>query len=268
MATGIFITIEGPEGSGKTTQARLLNEYLYDKGYDVLWTLEPGGTTTGKRIREILLHSEGMISGFTELMLFEAARAQHVRELLVPALERGSLVLCDRYADSTLAYQGYGRGINLQLIRVLDLLATAGLEPDATLLLDMDPAAGLARRLSKGKVEVRIGENGRAVAAGESGSLDLEMPPDADRFEREEIDFHRRVRRGFLSLAETNPDRFAVINADQPEEKVQADIRKVLDSLLSRAAETEPARRLRLESVRRNFIDGSLLEELKRLLGA
>lgn len=245
MTTGLFITIEGPEGSGKTTQARLLHAYLASRGEEALWTLEPGGTQTGKQIREILLHGGGEVAPVTELMLFEAARAQHVRELLVPSLERGRVILCDRYADSTLAYQGYGRGLDRAMIEHLDRLATAGLVPDATLLLDIDPVVGMARRLEQGKGKVRIDENGRAISSEDESEL-----ADADRIEREAIDFHRRVREGFLEIAHGDPERVTVIDASRSEEQVQADIRRVVDHLLATAAQTEPGRRERLARVR------------------
>lgn len=266
MAVGLFITIEGPEGSGKTTQAKLLYEYLINEGYDVLWTLEPGGTQTGKQVREILLHGNSQIDPFTELFLFESARSQHVRELLIPALEQGRIILSDRYIDSTLAYQGYGRGLNRTLIRVLDLLSTAGLEPDATLLLDINPELGMARRLGKGKVEVAIGEDGRAVLPESPSTEMASVPAEADRIEREKADFHRRVREGFLDLASLAPERFITISAEHSVEEIQAAIRLKIDQILSSAAETETRRASHLERIKQNLRDGTLLNSLQSLL--
>ena len=194
MPRGLFITFEGIEGSGKTTQIRLAAEVLRRRGVSCLCTEEPGGTDLGRRIREILLNrSETTICPEAEWLLFSAARVQHVRERILPALGRGEWVLCDRFADATLAYQGYGRGIAPEVLETLAGVAAQGLVPDRTLLLDLPVKAGLARA--------------RQRIAQKAGA-DRE-----DRFEQEEEAFHRRVREGYLALARRHPDRFRVLDA-------------------------------------------------------
>lgn len=186
---GRFITIEGPEGSGKTTQVELLAARLRAAGRDVTVTREPGGTRLGEQLRSILLaRHEGVepTDPLTDALLFEAARRQLVRHVVRPALERGSTVVCARYADSTFAYQGFGAGVPLETLRALDAAATDGLVPDMTILLDLPVEMGLARK----------------------------APDDVTRFEAEyDIAFHRRVRDGFLRLAAASPERFVVIDA-------------------------------------------------------
>jgi len=191
-ARGKFITFEGPEGSGKSTQARLLVQDLKNDGRDVVVTREPGGTAIGDAIRAILLNPELQeMDSVTELLLLSASRAQNVRQRVKPALERGCVVVCDRFTDSTLAYQGYGRKFDLKLLRSLNSIATGGVFPDLTVLLDLPVELGLARAKALKKAEAR----------GQSG----------DRFEQEEVDFHRRLRDGFLKLAAAEPKRFRVI---------------------------------------------------------
>ncbi|MBI3592125.1 MAG: dTMP kinase, partial [Nitrospirae bacterium] len=168
---GIFISFEGIEGTGKTTQARLLSERLSAEGHEVLLTQEPGGTVIGNRIREILLlpeHKE--MSYMTELLLYNAARAQHLSEKIWPSINEGKIVITDRFTDSTIAYQGYARGIDISLIRSIDSIATGGISPDLTLLFDLDVETGLARNRGANKV---------------------------DRLELEDIEFHRKVRAGY-----------------------------------------------------------------------
>ncbi len=180
---GFFLTFEGPEGSGKTTQSRLLAERLSDDGFEVVTSAEPGGDPVAREIRKILLHSEEAITPEAELLLYLASRAQHVTRVILPALERNAIVICDRYADSSVAYQGYGRGICLETLSRLNGFATGGLTPDLTILLDVPVEFGLARQQDK------------------------------NRFEAESLAFHNRVRDGFLKLAQDEPGRWVVIDA-------------------------------------------------------
>ncbi|MDI6727514.1 MAG: dTMP kinase [Thermodesulfovibrionales bacterium] len=187
---GIFISLEGIEGTGKTTQARLLSERLVEKGYEVMLTQEPGGTVIGNRIREILLHVDHReMSYMTEFLLYNAARAQHLSEKILPALNQGKVVITDRFTDSTIAYQGYGRGIDIELLKSIDLIATGGIRPDLTILFDLDVETGLQRNKGINKV---------------------------DRLELEEIEFHKKVREGYLKIAEAEPDRIKTVDASLP----------------------------------------------------
>ncbi len=189
----MFITFEGPEGSGKSTQARLLAERLRASGHDVLLTREPGGTPLGDQIRALLLgHEHGEMHATTEALLFAAARAQHVRECIRPQLARGGVVLCDRFAASTLAYQGYGLGQDLPMLHTLAAIATDGTQPDLTLLLDLPVDAGLRRKRQE-------------TQAGEWNRLDAR-----------ELVFHQRVRDGYHSLAAAEPRRWITFDAEQP----------------------------------------------------
>lgn len=199
----MFITLEGPEGSGKTSQIPPLADFLRGEGQAVFTTREPGGTQISDQIRRVLtsMKNTGM-NPRTETLLFCAARAQLVEEVLRPRLERGEIVLCDRYADSTLAYQGYGHGNDLGLLRSLLDFATGCLWPDLTLLLDVPPEVGLQRRRSGG---------------GEWNRLDAY-----------ELEFHRRVRAGYLALAQRDPQRWRVIDAAQPPEMVQFALRQAI----------------------------------------
>ena len=198
--SGLFITVEGGEGSGKTTQLKLLANRIRASGKEVIETRDPGGTAIGKEIRTLLLHPGSVpIAAATELLLYEASRAQLVRELIAPALARGTAVLCDRFTDSTLAYQGFGRGIDFNLIQRLSRFSTDGLVPDLTVLLDLDPGIGLTRCR-------------RGVSADASTGLSAE-PSCWDRIEAEPLDFHQRIRGGYLVLAREDPDRIAVIDA-------------------------------------------------------
>ncbi|MBI3447740.1 MAG: dTMP kinase [Acidobacteria bacterium] len=201
-ATG-FITFEGIEGSGKTTQVRLLSEYLTSKGVQHVVTREPGGTVVGEKIRALLLDPRSRMVPITELLLYGAARAQHIEEVIQPALGEGKVVLCDRFTDATAAYQGAGRQLPMNVIRVLNSLASADIKPDLTLLLDLDPSAGLAR--------ARV----RNTSAGATSTT---------RFDDEEIAFHTRVRDGYLEIAREEATRVRVIAADSSPEKVAKQI--------------------------------------------
>lgn len=203
----MFITLEGPDGSGKTTQARLLAEWLRDQGYQVVLTREPGGTDIGDQIRGVLhdLRNTAM-DPRTEILLYSASRAQHVAQLIRPALAAGKIVISDRYADSTLAYQGYGRGLDLETLQVITAFATVGLAPDLTLHLDIPPQAGLERR--------QVGGN------------------EWNRLDAEGLEFHQRVRAGFLELARREPERWVTIDATRPVEEVQAEIRALVKARL------------------------------------
>lgn len=203
----MFITFEGPEGSGKSTQIRLLTSWLLAQNYDVVTTREPGGTEIGDQIRGVIMDvgNTGMKPS-TEILLYSASRAQIVNELIAPALADGKLVLCDRYADSTLAYQGYGRGLDLQDLVSITEFATGGLKPDLTFLLDIDVEVGLNRRI---------------INDEEMNRLDLEA-----------IAFHKRVRAGYHELADSEPNRWIVIDADRPPESVQSELQKVLQEMI------------------------------------
>jgi len=183
---GLLITIEGIEGAGKTTLAAALAERLRGRGDEVVVTSEPGGGPIGERIRQILLDPSSLITDRTELLLFEAARAQHVETLIRPALERGAVVICDRYTDSSIAYQGAARGLGTDAVRQLNDFATGGLRPDLTILLDLPAQDGLARQ---SRVD-RVSSEGQA--------------------------FHEAVRQGFLEAAKAEPDAFVVIDASKP----------------------------------------------------
>ncbi|MFS8868127.1 dTMP kinase [Synechococcus sp. H65.1] len=188
----MFITLEGGEGVGKTTQQTLLAQRLTLEGYACLCTREPGGTALGRALRELLLHGDP-ITPLAELLLYAADRAEHVQRCILPALAAGQVVLCDRFTDSTLAYQGYGRGLDLEKIRQLNHLATGGLQPHLTLWLDLPPEVGLARSRQ------------RRVAITRSPQSE------ADKLEREHLEFHRRVYRGFQALAAEFPQRIVRI---------------------------------------------------------
>jgi len=210
---GRFITFEGIEGCGKTTQIRLAAEWLAGRGIPVLATAEPGGTPLGVKIREILLNRGSFAIGAeAELLLFAAARAQHVRETIRPALQSGKWVLCDRFSDATLAYQGAGRGLDAGFIRSLNALCSLLLVPDRTLLFDLPVETGLAR----------------------AGRRTEGIRPEAaeDRFERETRDFHGRIREGYLALAAEEPERFRIIDGTAEIEAIQREVRRLLEELL------------------------------------
>lgn len=197
----MFITLEGIEGSGKSTVQKMLAEYLQEKGYTVVTTREPGGSALGRKLRALLLDARTTgLRNRAELFMFLADRAQHVSEVIRPALDEGAVVLCDRYADSTISYQGYGRGMDIdQLVQVNDL-AISGLWPQLTLLLDVSPQVGLERAGHRNK------EEGTIISEG--------------RFDSESMAFHGRVRTGYQERAAAEPDRFAIIDASLPAEDV------------------------------------------------
>jgi dTMP kinase len=208
-----FITFEGGDGTGKSTQIKLLESYLVAQGKTCIITREPGGTSLGQLLRQILLEAGSRsISSPTELFLYLADRAQHVHEVIVPAIAQGKIVLSDRHTDSTVAYQGYGRGIDLRLLLRLNEIASGGLTPDITFLLDCPVELGLSRALQR-----------KSQAVGVTGK---------DRFEIENLEFHQKVRQGFLELARAEPARFYIIDASRSEQKVFAAIKEVVDRRL------------------------------------
>jgi dTMP kinase len=190
----MFITFEGLDGSGKTTQKRLLQQRLEADGRDVLATREPGGTELGERIRDLVLHG-GHVAPWAEALLYAASRAQHVDEVIRPALERGAIVLCDRYIDSSVAYQGVARGLGLERVLDLNLTAVGGLLPDLTFLFDVD-ATLVGRRLQR----------------------------EHDRLERENVDFHARAAEGYRQLAERFPERIVVLDGARPEDDIAEEV--------------------------------------------
>ncbi|WP_324014217.1 dTMP kinase [Microbacterium sp. JZ37] len=206
MARGVWITFEGGDGVGKTTQARLLEDWLAAEGRTVVRTREPGGSDVGQLIRDIVLHHRGDIAPRAEALLYAADRAHHVRAVVRPALERGEVVIQDRYLDSSVAYQGAGRVLDADEVRGLSLWAAEGALPDVTVLLDLDPAAARAR-------------------------LDADDKP-FDRLEAEKEDFHRRVREAFLALAAAEPERFLVVDAALSPETLAEVIRARVAPLL------------------------------------
>lgn len=201
---GLLITVEGVEGSGKTTQCRLLAQWLRGLGHRVRETSEPDGSPIGSAVRAIFEQDGVSLTPLTEAFLFVAARQLHVTQVIAPTLAAGEIVLSDRYADATLAYQGYGRGLDLQTIRELNALATGGVLPDLTLVLDLDAAVGL-KRLGSRRLDV---------------------------FEKMDLAFHRRVRQGYLEIAREEKRRVVVLDADRAEERIQTDARHAVAELL------------------------------------
>lgn len=200
MMQGLFITFEGPDGCGKTTQMKLLAEYLEKKGEEVVLTREPGGKGLGEKVREILLNYDGEVSDRCESFLFLADRAQNIDIIVNPAVKAGKIVLCDRHIDSTVAYQGYGRGLDIERINMLNNLATNGKKPDLTFVFDVDVETSM-KRVGKEK----------------------------DRMESAGIDFHNRVRQGYLELAKQEPNRIKVIDATKSIEEIHDEIINILN---------------------------------------
>jgi dTMP kinase len=204
---GIFISFEGIEGTGKSTQAKLLYQWLRGEGFDVVLTEEPGGTRIGLKIRELLLSVEHTdITPVTELLLYNASRSQHIGEIISPAIKKGSIVITDRFTDSTVAYQGYGRGIELGRIDSIDAVATDNLRPDITILLDLDVEIGLKRNRGINKT---------------------------DRLELEDVIFHRRVRRGYLAIAERQPQRIKLVDASETIDQIHQKIVTIISDFIN-----------------------------------
>lgn len=202
---GLFITFEGGEGAGKTTLIERIFTQLSHEGRQVVKTREPGGTSLGEEIRSLLLHHKGPVSPYAELSLFLASRAQHIAELILPALEAGKIVLCDRFNDSTIAYQGMARGLGMDKVASVCHFISSGLEPHLTLYLDIDPADGLSR---------------------------VKKSRSTDRIEAENLAFHTKIREGYLSIHKKDPTRFHLLNAEQPPEEVYVQAIELIQSLL------------------------------------
>lgn len=200
---GMFITFEGIDGCGKSTQLENLKKYLEEKNYEVISTLEPGGSKLGQQLRQILLHYDGFVSDVAELFLYLADRSQHVEEIVQKNVEKGAIVLCDRHIDSTVAYQGYGRKQDIEKIEFLNNIATKNKKPDLTFLFDVDVEIG----------QKRVGK-------------------EKDRLEKESLDFHKRVKEGYLKIAQNEPDRVKVINANMTIEEVFKEVKKIIDEKL------------------------------------
>lgn len=203
---GIFITVEGPDGSGKSTQIRLLEEYLKDRGYNVVVTREPGGTKISEDIRKIILDTSNTdMSPYTEALLYAASRAQHVYETILPALKDGKIVICDRFVDSSLVYQGFARGLGIKKIKEINDFATEGLKPDATLFFDIDIDTALKR----------VGNR-----------------TTKDRLDKENIEFHKKVYEGYMRIKQMYSHRIEVINAAYDIENTFKQVKSVIDRLL------------------------------------
>lgn len=203
MKKGLFITFEGADGCGKTTQSKLVQEYLEQSGYEVVWTREPGAKGLGQKIRELLLHYDGDVAPMCEAFLFLADRAQHIEHLIKPAVESGKIVICDRHTDSTIAYQGYGRGEDIKQLKYLNELATGSIKPDLTFVFDVTTDVA----------QQRVGD-------------------EKDRMESAGIEFHKKVRQGYLEIAKLEPERVKVIDANNGIEKVFEDTKKILNNFL------------------------------------
>ena len=216
MENGLFITFEGADGCGKTTQLKMTEEFLSSQGYSVVTTREPGALDIGQKIRNILLHHEGIVADRCEMFLFLADRAQHVETFIKPALEAGKIVLCDRHVDSTLAYQGYARGQDIQLLKELNDIAVNGLTPDLTLLYDVSTEVA----------QSRLGD-------------------EKDRMESAGITFHKQVRQGYILLQKENPDRIKLINANNSIETVFENTKNIIMKLI---CPNKNSRKVKVES--------------------
>lgn len=205
MEKGLFITFEGADGSGKTTQLSNIKSFLEQKGFDVVITREPGALDIGQKIRNILLHHEGIVADRCEMFLFLADRAQHVETFIKPAIEQGKIVLCDRHIDSTIAYQGYGRGQDIDLLKKLNDIAVNGLTPDLTLLFDVSTEVA----------QERVGS-------------------EKDRMESAGIEFHKKVRNGYLELQKEQPQRIKIVNANNSISEVFEDTKKIVTDLIQK----------------------------------
>lgn len=203
MNKGLFITFEGADGCGKTTQLNNVKAFLEEKGFDVVVTREPGALELGQKIRNILLHYDGVVADRCEMFLFLADRAQHVETFIKPAIEQGKIVLCDRHTDSTIAYQGYGRGQDVKLLNDLNKIAINGIVPDMTLLFDVSTEVS----------QQRVGN-------------------EKDRMESAGVEFHKKVRNGYLELQKQNPDRIKLIDANNSIEEVFEDTKKAVNKLI------------------------------------
>ncbi|MDP4093025.1 MAG: dTMP kinase [Bacillota bacterium] len=207
MEKGGFITVEGTDGSGKTTQIAFMEKYLKEKGFEVVLTREPGSTKISEKIRSIILDPEHKEMGYiSEMLLYAAARAQLVSEIIKPAVENGKMVICDRFVDSSYAYQGFGRGIDLKTIADVNRIALDGMVPDITFFMDLNPRIALGRRMAASQ---------------------------ADRIEKEKMDFHMKVYEGYKKLVLLYPDRIKSIDANKDEQKVFNEIKTWLDELLA-----------------------------------
>jgi dTMP kinase len=202
----MFITFEGTEGCGKSTQIELLATHLQTNGHSVLKTREPGGTVVGEALRNLVLQKDMLVFPMTELLIFMAARAQHMEEVIIPALSEGTIVLCDRFSDATFAYQGYGRGMDMGMISALNDFATKRINPDLTILIDCDVTIGLKRK-----------------------AIDN---PESDRFEKEAVAFHESIRSGYRKLAEKEPQRFFVLDGALSIDDLKLSIEAKVTSLM------------------------------------
>lgn len=208
MKRGLFITVEGTDGSGKTTQINRLMEYICGKGYEVVLTREPGGTNISEKIRNIILDTENSEMGrITEMLLYASARAQLVAEVIKPSVECGKIVIADRFVDSSYVYQGFGRGIDMEVVKTVNSIALDGIIPDITLFFDLSPQIALSRRLAS---------------------------TGADRIEKEKMDFHMRVYSGYKELAALYPERIKSVDSSRSIEEISADVRGIVGPMLEK----------------------------------